>query len=243
MKRSIFGLFFSLFLACSVFAYTDSFTSMTQDEDFLSLMYVLKNGKSSDEAESAYRMYINKDISTPERSRTEYHMVRYFMDKGDKEKAIEHLERERKAYEEISPGATEIEKRTAEADLVSADYYISGKMGKGMESSKLTKALYKDYPDEFYAALQEAFRLLYTPPIAGGSVKKAASIINDIEKNKDGISLPDYYSLLIAKAMALSKTGEYDESDEYLKKAAELYTFDPAIEEIRRDNERGRRAR
>ena len=41
--------------------------------------------------------------------------------------------------------------------------------------------------------------------------------------------------------MALSQRDEYDESDRYLDNAEEIYKGDPAIEDIRRDNRRGRR--
>ena len=57
----------------------------------------------------------------------------------------------------------------------------------------------------------------------------------------DGISRLDTYSLLMAKAMALSKNKEWEESDEYLDRATSIYTFDTAIDDIRRDNRRGRR--
>ena len=125
--------------------------------------------------------------------------------------------------------------------MVAAEYYITGKMGTGMDSSKLMKELYKDFPDEYYTTIQEAFRLLYTPPIAGGSYRKALRLINDVEKNQEGISKLEYYSMLVAKAMALSESDEFDESDDYLDEAESIYSFDNAIEDVRRDNRRGRR--
>lgn len=241
MKRILLTTVFSVLLICSVFAYTDSFKSMTEDNDFIALMDIVKNGKSTKEAEAAYEIYTSKEISDVDRSRVEYHMVRYYVDMGMEDEALKHLEKEREAYASIPGTASDLERRTAEADLVAAEYYITGKMGTGMDSSKLTKNLYKDYPEEFYSAIQEAFRLLYTPPIAGGSSKKALKLINDVEANVQGISKLDNYSMLVAKAMALSKAGEYDESDDYLDRAVSIYTFDNAIDDIRKDNARGRR--
>ena len=39
--------------------------------------------------------------------------------------------------------------------------------------------------------------------------------------------------------MALSETEKYEESNEYLEKAESIYSFDPAFEEIRDNNEKG----
>ncbi|HIS13080.1 MAG TPA: hypothetical protein IAA76_00655 [Candidatus Ornithospirochaeta stercorigallinarum] len=241
MKRFLLSILCLLLLCSTAAAYTDSFSGMNNDEDYQALLDVIKNGGSAEAAENAYMKYISKNIDDISASRTEYQMVRYYVDTGNEEKAEEHLDKERSYYNAaLSSDASELEIRTAEADLISAEYYLTGKMGTGMESSKLTKNLYKDYPNEFYIAIQEAFRLLYTPPIAGGNSKKALRIINDVESNAEGISRLDYYSMLVAKAMALSKTDEYDESDEYLDRAQEIYTFDNAVEDIRKNNRRGR---
>ena len=71
--------------------------------------------------------------------------------------------------------------------------------------------------------------------------RKALRLINDVEKNQEGISKLEYYSMLVAKAMALSESDEFDESDDYLDEAESIYSFDNAIEDVRRDNRRGRR--
>ena len=241
MKRILLIIALSLLCLAAASAYTDSFSSMNNDPLFLAMLDVVKNGGSQDDAEAAYAAYTAQDISETDRSRAEYHMVRYYMDMGNEDMAWKHLEKEKEAYESIPETADEVQRLTAQADMVSAEYYITGKMGTGMESSNLMKELYNKYPDEFYAAIQEAFRLLYTPPIAGGSSKKALRLINEVEADMDGISKLDNYSMLMAKAMALSKNKEWDESDEYLDRATSIYTFDTAIDDIRRDNKRGRR--
>ena len=241
MKRIMLIIPMTLLCLASLCAYTDSFSTMNNDPLFLAMLDVVKNGGSPEDAEEAYAAYMAQDISETERSRAEYHMVRYYKDMGNDDMAWEHLGREQKAYESIDESTSEVERLTAQADMVSAEYYITGKMGTGMESSYLMKDLYNKYPDEFYTSIQEAFRLLYTPPIAGGSHKKALKIINAVEADMDGISRLDTYSLLMAKAMALSKSKEWEESDEYLDRATSIYTFDTAIDDIRRDNRRGRR--
>lgn len=240
MKRVIAILIVTTLALSCAFSYTDSFTTMTRNEKFLSLLDVIKNGKSIEEAEAAYNDYLATEPSDLDRSRCEYHMVRYFKDMGNEAKANEHLEKEKAAYAEIE-GENDLRLRTAESDMVAAEYYITGKMNTGMKNSDLTKALYKDYPEEYYIALQEAFRLLYTPPIAGGSTRKALRILNALEPEVANMSTLDQYSFYVAKAMALSKDDEFDESDKYLELATNIYTFDDAIDEIRSDNRRGRR--
>ena len=241
MKRIFIAAIAFLMLITSVYAYTDSFSTMNSDPLFLSLLDVIKNGGDAEAAEAAYDAYISQDISAVDRSRAEYHMVRYYMDKDNEDAAWEHFGLEKEAFNAIPESEGELQRRTAEADMVAAEYYITGKMGTGMDSSKLMKELYKDFPDEYYTTIQEAFRLLYTPPIAGGSYRKALRLINDVEKNQEGISKLEYYSMLVAKAMALSESDEFDESDDYLDEAESIYSFDNAIEDVRRDNRRGRR--
>ena len=177
MKRIFIAAIAFLMLITSVSAYTDSFTSMTHDPTFLALLDVVKNGGTEAEAQAAYEAYIATGPSMLDASRANYHMVRYYMDKGDESKAREHLALQEEYFIQMPPTVSDLEKRVAEADLTSSEYYITGSMGTGMDNSKLTKELYKDYPEEYYVAIQEAFRLLYTPPIAGGSYRKALLLI------------------------------------------------------------------
>ena len=58
----------------------------------------------------------------------------------------------------------------------------------------------------------------------------------------DGLSKLDLFSFYSGKGMALSQRDEYDESDRYLDKAEDIYTGDPAIDDIRKDNRRGKRS-
>ena len=241
MKRIMLIIPMTLLCLASLCAYTDSFSTMNNDPLFLAMLDVVKNGGSPEDAEEAYAAYMAQDISETERSRAEYHMVRYYMDMGNREMAEKHLEAELKYLEAIPESASEVEKLAAEVDATSSEYYVTKKLGKGMENNNLVKRMYKEFPDEFYAAIQEGFRMLYAPPIAGGSSKKALSIFSSVEENQEGISYLDHYSMLVGKAMALSRTGSYDESDAYLDEAEKIFTFDEAIGETRRDNAKGRR--
>ena len=240
MKRLLIMLLL-IFPAYMLGAFTDSFSATSSDPAYMALIDAVKNGEDEDTVEALYGEYMATEPSMVERSRIEYHMARYFKDMGNDGKAESHVEKEKEYFSLIGDDASDLESRVAEADMVSADYYVNGGMGKGMESSDLTKSLYRDYPDEYYVALQEGFRLLYTPPIAGGSAKKALNIFNAVEKEMGGLSKLDLFSFYTGKGMALSERDEYDESDRYLDKAEEIYKSDPAIEDARRENNRGRR--
>ncbi|MBO8436414.1 MAG: hypothetical protein IAA97_05500 [Spirochaetes bacterium] len=239
MKRLIMLLLTSLLLAGAIYAYTDSFSEMQSDPLFLQLLDAVKNGKNAEEADEAYTSYMQSTANPLYLSRAEYHMVRYYMDMGMKEEAEEHLEKQKEFLSLVDDSASEVERLVAQVDSTSSEYYVTKKLGAGMENNKLVKELYKKYPDEFYAALQEGFRLIYAPPIAGGSDKKALKIFSDIESNQEGISHLDYYSLLVGKAMALSGLKEYEESEAYLDRACEIYSFDVSVPEIRSDNAKG----
>ncbi len=238
-KIVLIALFASV--AASLFAFTDSFASTGNDPLFISLITAIKNTEDEETVTALYDAYIASDITMTEKTRIEYHMARYFMDMGNKKEAERHVELGKNFLEKIGKEEGELSKRIAQADIVSADYYVNGGMGKGLENSKLTKALYSDYPDEYYVALQEAFRLLYTPAIAGGSAKKALTLFNQIENEIEGLSLLDRFSLFSGKGIALSQREEYDESDCYLDKAEEIFTGDPAIADARNDNIKARR--
>ena len=189
---------------------------------FLSLLSVIKNGGEPAEAEKAYQAYIESTDDPVALSRVEYHMVRYYMDSGMKDEAESHLLIEKDMMDKIPEDEEGVRKLATEVDATSSEYYVTGKLKAGMNNNKLVKEMYKNYPDEFYAAIQEGFRLLYAPPIAGGSSKKALRIFNDVEENQTGISYLDHYSLLVGKAMALSETEKYEESNEYLEKAESI---------------------
>lgn len=227
-------------LAASLWGYTDSFAQMQSDPLFLSMLDAVKNGRSEAEAESAYDAYVAAEDDPVCLSRAEYHMVRYHQDMGNDFMARAHLEEEMRYLGLIGEEASEVEVLAAEVDATSSEYYVDHKLGVGMENSRLVKEMYRRFPDEFYAAIQEGFRLLYTPPIAGGSARKALRIFESVESDMEGISRLDRYSLLVGKAMALSELGRYDESDAYLDKAEEIYTFDPAAAETRAENARNR---
>ena len=241
MKRAL--LLFSL-LALLLFpltAFTDSFAAAGSDPAFVALIDALKDTEDEATVETLYQEYIASNLTMTERSRIEYHMARYYKDTGNDEEAERHVELEKAYLEEIPEEEGELFRRVAALDAASADYYVNGGIGRGMESSSMTKELYKDYPDEYYVALQEAFRLVYTPPIAGGSPKKALRIFRAIEKEADGLSKLDRFSLLSGIGIALAENDEYHESEEYLDAAEMIYTGDPAIDDARIENARTKR--
>lgn len=242
MRRLAAIILTAAVFAAGIYAYTDSFAATSSNLAYSALIDAVKNGQDEETVTGLYQEYMDESLTMTEMARIEYHLARYFKDMGNEAEAKRHVELGKEFLAGIGEDEGELMRRVAEADIVSADYYVNGGISKGMESSDLMKKLYADYPDEYYIALQEAFRLLYTPAIAGGSAKKALSIFNDIEKEIDGLSKLDLFSFYSGKGMALSQRDEYDESDRYLDKAEDIYTGDPAIDDIRKDNRRGKRS-
>lgn len=195
----------------------------------------LKNGEDEQIVLALYDTFMEGDFSAADKSRIEYHMVRYYMDGGNKAKAQEHLEREKRLYAAIPDDEDGMKKQIAELDMLSAEYYVEKKLGKGMDSSNLTKSLYKEYPDEYYIALTEAFRLLNTPHIAGGSPKRALELFEKILKQEAGMNTLDRYSLYSGLGMSSFERKKYSDSRKYFNMAMGIYKSDVAMDEYLED--------
>ena len=244
MRKAVIALMIMIASAFPAFSaqYVDSFSIMNNNPLYLELIEAIKNAEGEQKVLDAYDAYISSGISCTERSRVEYHLARYYKDMKNKTEALKHIEMEKKYMDMIPSDAPEVEKLMASVDETSAEYFVTKDMKVGMRNSNLAKELYSKYPDEVIACLTEAFRLIYTPGIAGGSPRKALRILDDLEKNAgSAISKVDLYSLYVAKALALSKRDEFDLSDEYLDKALKFYTGDPTIQDTRKDNTNGRK--
>ena len=219
-------------------AFTDSYADMVSDPLYLGFYGSIKNGLPEEEIEAAYHLFIDSEASPEEKARVEYQMVRYYMEHGNKEKGQEHLDNVEMQLALIPADVPAARRDIAEADKVAGIYYVHGGISNGLANSNAIKELYSKYPDEISVALSEAFRYLFTPPIAGGSSKKAMRILREI--NPSILSPPDLFSYYVAMAMVLSDQGEFEESDEYVDKALEIYSTDSSLDQVIRDNRRGR---
>lgn len=230
MKKTItlMLLLLAVFLSTAA-AYTDSFAATNNNPLFNELITALKNEEKESVVLPLYNKYISSSITNVERSRIEYHMARYYKDIKQKDKAKSHVELEADYMNKIEDSATELEKLVAEVDYTSARYYVSKELSIGMENSNLSKKLYSEYPNEFYAALTECWRLIYTPAIAGGSYRKAIKLLLDIEKNKEGISYLEEAGLYSALGYASYMREEYNDAERYLNKAKTFYKKDPLV--------------
>ncbi len=225
------------FPALQLFAFYDSYADMNSDPLYLEFIADIKNNAAEDELLASYDAFISSDASAEEKSRAEYQMSRYYMDNNMKDKAASHLAKNGEYFDAITEEG--VRKDIAEADRLGAIYYVEGGIPNGMKNSDKTKELYAKYPDEVYIALNEAFRYIFTPPIAGGSSTKALRILRSMDP--DSLSAPDRFSWYAGMGIALSDKEEYDESDSYLEKALSIYSYDPNIERAQKDNRRGRR--
>lgn len=221
-----------------LFSYQDSYAYLWSDKVYPELMAAIKNNEEEAVILPLYEQFISSDAKASDKSRLEYHMVRYYMDRNDKEKAEEHLENEEKLLSLIEEDSSEMEKDIAALDAASARYYVIRKISAGLDSSNRTKELYKKYQEEYYVALQEAFRRLNTPPIAGGSSRKALQLFEDILQEVDGMNDFDRYSLYSGLGMASFEREKYEDARSYFDKAMEIYKPDNAMEDYLKDLKR-----
>lgn len=217
------------FCTCSLFAYTDSFNYLAQDYDYVLLLDSIKENDDYEDFASLYEKVFSS-LSDTDKVRLEYHMIRYFTDRNEKEKASEHLLIQ-EDYFSLLENDGSLSYRLAELDYYSSRYYVDKKISDGLKTNNLTKELYKDYPEENIVALTEAFRLLNAPMIAGGSKKKAYSLFYDIYTNLSEVSKTDLFSLLSGLGMSAYENKEYALSKAYFNASETIYPADNAMME------------
>lgn len=225
MKRLLFICFFAAAL-CPLFAFTDSFASYAKNPTYNALIKAVKDDEDPSRVTPLYERYLASNPGDAAEVRIEYQMVRYFTDRKDKSSARKHLSIGTQKLASLSSGFA---RDYAESEIVSADYYVNKKMKVGMRSSDLTKALYANYPDEVSVALQEANRILYTPPIAGGSPRKALVLFQEVENSDIVLQDLDRFSLLAGIGIAQKERDENAEALIYLRKALSVFKGDKAL--------------
>lgn len=235
MRKILAALLLFVTAASAAFAYADSYSYLWETAEYPALIRSIKDNEDEKTVLKDYQAFMDSDFSFADKSRIEYHMVRYYMDNGDRDKAEEHLALEKAFFSEIDESESDMKKGIAELDMLSAEYYVEKKLNKGLGSSNLTKQLYKDYPQEYYIALTEAFRLLNTPHIAGGSPKRALELFEKIEKEVEGMNDLDRYSLYSGLGMSSYERKKYSDSIRYFDKAMEIYESDIAMDEYLED--------
>lgn len=232
MKRLIVILTLLSLLPLLLFAYTDSYAEYDRNTDWNALYSAIKNNKGKSEVKSLYDNYISSNITNIEKARAEYNMVRYWVDNGESESAEVHLEREKEAVENLEE-TSGVLYDISRADLTSAEYYITKDMFTGMENSSLTKKLYSSYPDEVYVVLMNAWRLIYTPQIAGGSNKNAIKILLPLFESSSTLCEQNRYSLYGALATAYYNRHDYVASRECLEEAFKIYSGEKTLLELK----------
>ncbi len=102
-----------------------------------------------------------------------------------------------------------------------------------MENSNLTKKIYSEYPDEVSIVITNAWRLIYTPQIAGGSNKNAIKILLPLLDEIEKISEEDLYSIYGALATAYYNRKDYVAAKEYLAEALDIFSGEKTILELK----------
>lgn len=227
-KRTLIAVLLLFIAAVSpLFAFTDSFYDNWEKEDYKALIRAIKDNESEETVMSLYTAYTAGEDDPVDLTRIEYQMVRYLMDNENKAKAEEHFAFCQQHYAEITEEG--VRKDVAELEMISADYYIYGKMGTGMDSSSKTKKLYKAYPDEITVVLQEANRLLYSPHIAGGSPKRSLALFETLLPMEAQLQEIDRFSLFAGLGLAAAERNRDAEAVDYLTTAINIFSGDKVL--------------
>ncbi len=232
MKKTTILLIMLAVISSLLFSYTDSYAEYNDNLEWQAFIRAVKCNDSVSEVESLYRKYLSGNLSAEERARAEYNMVRYLVDNDRKDEAEKHLELDKAAVDEME-GRSDILALISRTDYSSASYYISKDMFKGMENSSMTKELYASHSDEIYVVLMNAWRLIYTPQIAGGSNKNAIKELLPLLEERTKMSESDLYSLYGALATAYYNRKDYSSAKEYLALALDIYHGEPTILELK----------
>lgn len=232
MRRFLLALIIFLLSLSALFAYTDSFSLYNQNSDWKSFFRAIKDDRGKGEVESLYEKYVSSSIDDIEKARAEYNMIRYLVDSGYKEEAEEHLENQRIIAESMEDREDYLAQVT-KLDYISSRYYVTKELFLGMENSNLTKKIYSEYPDEVSIVITNAWRLIYTPQIAGGSNKNAIKILLPLLDEIEKISEEDLYSIYGALATAYYNRKDYVAAKEYLAEALDIFSGEKTILELK----------
>ncbi|MBO5770815.1 MAG: hypothetical protein J6R23_06145 [Spirochaetales bacterium] len=237
IKRKFFALTSLITALClPLFAYTDSFRATTVDPDFIRLITLIRNDESENKVIEAHQVYVSSGITDVERCRAEGLLARFYKDQNNKNEANKHISNMKSLFNSLT-NISELEKLVCETELTSADFYVNRNLGVGMDNSNLSKKLYSKYPDEIFSAFTEAWRLIFTPAIAGGSPKKALAILDQLTKEYgDKLTDIDRYTLLCAYAIAYNARGDYKKADSYFTEAFTYFKGEESVLEVYREN-------
>lgn len=229
MRKRTFILAALILLASisPLFAFTDSFYDNWEKDDYKALIRAIKDNESEDTVMALYDTYVAGEDDPVDLTRIEYQMVRYLVDNGDKTKAEEHFATCQQKYSQIAEEG--VRKDVAELEMISADYYIYGKMGTGMDTSSKTKKLYKSYPDEVTVVLLEANRLLYSPHIAGGSPKRSLALFETLLPMEAQLQEIDRFALFAGLGLAAKERNRDSEAKDYLTTAINIFSGDKVL--------------
>lgn len=230
--KKVFVLFFVFITLLPLFSYTDSFSKYNEKDEWKAFIRAIKENRDKEKVDRLYSLYISSNLTDVEISRAEYNYIRYLVDNKEEDEAKLHLKKQEEAIKRIE-GKNDYLSSLSRLDYISSSYYITKNISKGIENSNLTKELYKNWKDEITIVITNAWRLIYTPQIAGGSNKNAITILLPLLEEKEIISEENLYSIYGALSTAYYNRKDYEKSKTYLKLALEIYSGEPTILELK----------
>lgn len=234
-KKSLFFLFLFLLLN-NLYSYTDSFSPLfLNDNNFDDLFSSIKNNDEYSITKSAYDKYISSEVGNSEKCRAEYLFSRYLTDSDRDDESKEHVDKAKFYYKSIENGFF---KDVAKMEYTSCSFYLSKNLSTGLDNSDIISKLYKTYPDEIYIVINNAWRIIETPAIAGGSNKKGIEMLLPLLEEKEKILPSDLYSLYTALSTAYYNLKKYKEAKIYLDEALSLYNGEPYVIDLKKKIEK-----
>lgn len=230
--KKVFVFFFVFITIFPLFSYTDSFSKYNEKDEWKAFFRAIKENRDKEDVDRLYSLYISSDLTDAEISRAEYNYIRYLVDNKEEDKAKLHLKKQEEAIERME-GNNDYLSSFSRLDYISSSYYITKNIAKGIENSNKTKELYANWKEEITIVITNAWRLIYTPQIAGGSNKNAISILLPLLEEKEIISEEDLYSIYGALSTAYYNRKDYEKSKMYLNLALEIYSGEPTILELK----------
>lgn len=230
MKKILLFCITLFWVSTSLFAYQNSLKEYSENPYYQQIVKDYSENVEEAVFKEHYDAFCANVTEPYTVTKTEYFAVRYYADHNQKDLAKEHVAIYKKFLDQI-PEDAGLMRDAADCDYANTRYYVHKDLSIAMDNQDLTKKLLKHYPEEAYAIKANAWRLIFTPQIAGGSNKNAINMLLPLLEEKDILALDDIYSCYTALVTAYCNKSQWKEAKEYIDKATAIYYLEPYLVE------------